>query len=487
MDVVTKTSALSRLRALVEAVEQDPESTKAWKEYVKVWTLDVPDLSKAGTAVSLLLLRLASAGEKGSGWKAKAELIRDVVIEERRGNAGPVDIAGMDIGDDKRPRKTLSNVERVLSTDPSWVGQIRLNELSDRVEIGGEPSEDTKVTEVSIALDRSHSLSVEDGMTGKVLRLVAKRHAYHPVREYLTALEWDGTKRVHSLLGEYLQCATPDGEQRVPGDDGSPLLESLSRRWMVSAVARAMRLGCKVDTVLILQGKQGHRKGTAIRTLGGADWVRSSLLEIGDKDVYQQIRGAWIYEIQEIDGMLTRKHAADLKAFVSEHKDSYRRPYGTDVEDVPRGCVFVGTTNSEAMLTDPTGSRRFWPVTVTKRIDVDRIAADRDQLWAEAVQLYRDGLAWHLTDDEEAALIEASEVYRTGDVWEGYVCDFITKNPGGDFTTADVLNSMQIAIDKQGEAAEARVRRILTSYGYASKRKRDPGGERSYRWVKGSA
>jgi putative DNA primase/helicase len=476
-------SALSRLRTLIESAKRNPESTTAWQTYTATLEQDVAELCRSGSGPETLLIQLAAVGGKGSGWSGKANSIRGLLAQARRLGRTDDNPTTLDLDTDGRPRKTLSNIERVLSSDPTWVGQIKLNELSDKVEIGGKSTSDAKVTEVAIHLDRTNGLAVEEGMTGRVLRLVGERNAYHPVREYLTGLAWDGVRRVENLLGEYLEAATPDGEQRVPGDEGSPLLEALSRRWMISAVARAMQPGCKVDTVLILQGRQGDFKGTAIRTLGGADWVRSSKLEIGDKDVYQQIRGAWIYEIQEIDGMLTRKHSADLKAFVSEHKDSYRRPYGHDVEDVFRGCVFVGTVNTEAIFADPTGSRRFWPVRVQREINYARIAADRDQLWAEAMDLYRKGTPWHLTDDEEASLVEASDTFQVVDPWEGYVQGYVAQNRE-DFTTSELLQGIGITVDKQGDAAEARVRRILTTMGFHSKRKRTGDGVRTFRWFR---
>lgn len=481
MSTETKGGAVDRLRAVIEAAERNPDNLQPWQSYLRTLADDLPWLVRAGSTVDVLLMQMRAAGGKGSGWSSRAETVGDALAKAKRSAARPVDPSGLDLGSDGRPRATLSNAERVLASDPSWVGQVRLNQLTDVVEIGGEATKDTRVTEIAISIDRSHGLTVDERVVGRVLRLVGERNGYHPVRDYLGGLVWDGVKRVDGLLEVYFKAATPEGEQRVPGDEGSPLLEALSRRWMVSAVARAMRPGCKVDTVLILQGGQGQRKSTGLAVLGGA-WFRDTRLDIGNKDAYQQARGVWIYEIQEIDGMLTRKHADELKAFVSSQTDSYRRPYAENVEDVPRGCVFSGTTNRDAILTDPTGSRRFWPVRVTGLVDTDALRRDRDQLWAEAVHLYHAGTPWHLSEDEEASLVDASDAFRAGDVWEGAVLDAAYSLAGGQgFTTAEVLSKIGVTVDKQGEAADARVRRILTDDGWVSRRCRE-GSTRLYRW-----
>lgn len=489
--MTTKTvsrSALDRLGAMIEASRRDPSNTGPWQHYILGLAADAPELVADPVALRTTLALMGELGGKGSGWKSRAEIVEQTVRDARRSSPrAPADLV-LDCDTDGRPRRTPSNAEKVLGSDPSWAGSFRLNLLTDRVEWDGAPLTDEAVTEIQIRLDRTVGLVLDEKAIGRVLRLVAKREAYHPVRDYLTRLRWDGVARLHHLLGTYMSCETPETPDRVPGDDGSPLLEAIGRRWMLSAVARAMQPGCKVDTVLILQGdRQGQRKSTAFEVLGG-EWYRNTRLEIDSKDVYQQIAGCWIYEIQEIDGMLTRKHASDLKSFCSSRVDTYRRPYGENVVDQPRGLVFSGTTNREKILLDPTGSRRFWPVKIAagSRVDVDRLTADRDQLWAEAMQLYRDGVQWYLTDEEDAALDGASDPFRAEDVWEEHFAQFLHVHPQAaieGFTTVEVLAFMQIPADRQGDSTTERIQRVIRDAGFhAQRRRRD--GTRQYLWTR---
>jgi len=472
--------AVDRLEAVLAAAERNPSDTSAWRSYVTGLDGDARELASAGLKATLAIGRMRDLGQ---GWGRRADLIEQVMREARKARDPDPGALRLDVDTDGRPRRTPSNAERVLMHDPAFDGAFRLNLLSDRVEWNGIPLTDEHVTEIGIQIDRQYQLVLDEKPLGRVIRLVSKAHAYHPVRDYLNGLEWDGVQRLATLLGDYFHAEPPEGERAVLGV--SPLLEALGRRWMVSAVARAMQPGCKVDTVLILQGAQGQRKSSAFEALGGA-WFRNTKLEIDSKDVYQQVAGVWIYEIQEIDGMLTRKHAADLKSFVSSKVDSYRRPYAEHLHDQPRSMVFAGTTNQKKILLDPTGSRRFWPVSIREGavVEYDRLVADRDQLWAEAVELYRMGVPWHLTADEDAALDGASEEYRTTDLWEEHVARILEDDPemrAGGFTTTDMLHKMQIPIERQGDVTTERIQRILQAAGYRTQRVRR-GDLRPYVW-----
>jgi predicted P-loop ATPase len=171
----------------------------------------------------------------------------------------------------------------------------------------------------------------------------------------------------------------------------------------------------KVDTVLILAGKQGARKSTAFRVLAGDDWFSDTAIDIRSKDSFQSIRGVWLYELAELAATRPRD-AESVKAFLSAPTDRYRPPYGRNVVESHRQCVFVGTTNEATFLSDPTGARRFWPVSVGT-IDIDAIRHDRGLLWAEAVEAYRAGEPWWLDPDEDRALSDAQEQYQHEDPW----------------------------------------------------------------------
>jgi putative DNA primase/helicase len=227
----------------------------------------------------------------------------------------------------------------------------------------------------------------------------------HPVRDYLGSLTWDGVPRLEPWVCRYL------------GAEDTPLNRAFGSLWMISAVARIMRPGVKVDHMLILEGPQGAKKSTALKVLAGEDWFTDELAEIGSKDAAQQMRGVWIIEIAELDA-IGRAEVSRIKAFLTRTTDRYRPPYGRHVVTVPRQCVFAGSVNPDTYLRDETGNRRFWPVRCGP-IDLDGLRRDRDQLWAEAVARHRDGAIWWL---EDPALIVAAgaeqDARYQADAWD---------------------------------------------------------------------
>lgn len=239
--------------------------------------------------------------------------------------------------------------------------------------------------------------------------MVSKRHRYHPVRSYLEALPaWDGLKRTHHWLRR--ACLEED-----EWDDREPLQQYLARvgTWFLMAmVARVMTPGCKFDYMLILEGAQGVGKSMAARILGG-DWFADSGLVLGEKDAYQNLQGVWVYEISELDGF-SRADVMKVKSFVSSPKDRFRASFDRRAKDYPRQLVFIGTTNEDHYLTDPTGNRRFWPVRVTRPVvDLEWLREHRDQLFAEALAYVRAGERFHPTHDEQRRLFDPQQQART--------------------------------------------------------------------------
>jgi hypothetical protein len=213
----------------------------------------------------------------------------------------------------------------------------------------------------------------------EALMTIAYGDKFNPVRDYLDSLKWDGTERVAQLFPHYFKC----------GDDA--YTRAVSRCFMIAAVRRMRKPGCKFDTMPILRSPQGWLKSTAVKMLFGAQWYSDADLgSLRDKDSAMKLRGIWVQEFAEMES-LTRSETGTLKAFCSRATDRQRDPYGRIVEDAPRRCVFVSTVNEGGYLKDSTGARRFWPLEVAAPIDVARIAADRDQLWAEAAALEAQG------------------------------------------------------------------------------------------------
>ena len=302
---------------------------------------------------------------------------------------------------------------------------------------------------------------------------VARERGYHPVRNYLGDLRWDGIERLDHLATDVLNI------------DDAPLTRAMLRKWMISAVARALRPGCKVDTVLILVGPQGSGKSTFFSTIAGPGRFADSIMDLSSKDAYLVLRSAWIFEWGELESMQRARASATVKAFLSSCSDNFRAPYARTNQDHPRACVIVGSTNDQRFLTDPTGGRRYWTVSTPNPIDVNALVETRDQLWAEAVVAFHASERWWLTPDEEKALAEVQEKHALVDVWEEAVlsCAEAQTALGHDVTISVLL---KLALEKPVHTWSAtdmsRVASILTRSGWEMCRPRQLDGTRPRVW-----
>jgi hypothetical protein len=261
----------------------------------------------------------------------------------------------------------------------------------------------------------------------------ARLTEWHPVREYLRGLRWDGAPRIWSWV------------PRFYGAPDTDLFREIGARWLIGAVARVMRPGCKMDTVLTLAGPQGSGKSRSLEALAGG-WFSDSPLPIGDKDGAQTIVGTWIWELAELSDV-QKKTFETVKAFLSSATDRYRPSYGRrgDVESVPRQTVFCATVNPEEgsrFLRDRTGNRRFWYVPVdrtkTAQVDVPALEDERDQLWAEALAMFDAGERWHLPAGLETELEGAQEAAQgESDAWTSLVTGWLHTEAPPFFTTAE--------------------------------------------------
>jgi putative DNA primase/helicase len=285
----------------------------------------------------------------------------------------------------------------------------------------------------------------------------------HPVQAYLGALKWDRQPRIDTWLQDYLQAS------EVPPGVG--------RRWLLSAVRRALQPGCKVDTTLILVGQQGAGKSSGMRALmPDPAWFSDTPIDMGSKDAYLAMQGVWCMEVAELSSMRARD-AESIKAFLSAQVDRFRPPYGRNMVELPRGTVFVGTTNEQEFLDDPSGARRFWPVKVG-RIDVLAITRDRDQLWAEAAHACSRGEPHWLTRDESTELADMQEQYQRTDPWTGRVAEWLQGQPA--VVLADVLTEgLRLDAAQSHKGAAMRVAGILTRLGWLKRRVRTNGKRRT--------
>jgi predicted P-loop ATPase len=235
--------------------------------------------------------------------------------------------------------------------------------------------------------------------------------------------------------------------------------------FLIAMVARIFDPGCKVDYMLILEGEQGAGKSRACRVLGG-DWFSDSLPDLHDKDAAQHVRGKWLIELAEL-AAIGRAEAEALKAFISRPVERYRPAYGRKEVIEPRQSVFVGTTNRSVYLRDETGARRFWPVKVGA-IDIQALAHDRDQLFAEAVVAYRsDEKWWPDTDFESGRIKPEQEARYEADPWEEAIASYIAGRSRVQVTDI-AREALHIeSISKIGTSEQRRIASVLTSRGWA--------------------
>lgn len=326
-----------------------------------------------------------------------------------------------------RVMKLASNLALFLTHARMWRDAFRLNEMTQTEEVwmselipsGVEcaPLQATHVTKAANLFERLEDLTFSTATFREQAELRASENPYDPLVSYLSDLEWDGVERLKDLFTLYFGALAIDEE----GRDMRPYLEAIGRCWAIQAAARGLSPGCKADTVLHLEGPQGAGKSTAVSILAG-EWYFETPLKIGDKDSWAQCSRQWLVELPELRGA-HRTNVEDFKAFITQRRDNFRKPWGRNSVNLPRRCLFVGTTNESMYLADSTGNRRHWIVKVGK-IDLEALRRDRDQIWAEAAHRYSAGEQWHLTPEEETLAAAQAETRTSQDTLSEVIHDY---------------------------------------------------------------
>lgn len=355
----------------------------------------------------------------------------------------------------------LANAVTAIRGDAELANAIRFDEMQ-RVPmlvspIGDRgafprPLTDSDVIRVQDWMQHAGIKRIAKETVADAIRLRADENSFHPVRDYLESLTWDGLPRLDNWLRTYV------------GTEDGAYTRAVGRMFLISMVARIFRPGAKVDHMLVLEGPQGAMKSSACAVLGGA-WFSDSMPDVSDgKDAVQHLRGKWLIEVSEMHAM-GRADTALLKAFISRTVERYRPSHARLEVIEPRQVVFVGTTNKDTYLRDETGGRRFWPVKCGQ-IDIARLTADRDQLFAEAVVLYKAGEAWwpSKTLETEFILPQQSARYEA-DVWEENIAKFLAAR--GDVTVGEVAHgALRLEAARVGTAEQRRIAAALERLGW---------------------
>lgn len=270
--------------------------------------------------------------------------------------------------------------------------------------VDGEAITDDDAVNIKVWLSREWGIEPTVNIVFEAISHIVSANTYHPVREYLGTLEWDGTPRVDTWLRDYCGAEGPE-----------PYLSDVSRKTLLAAVTRIHEPGAKFDHMLILEGKQGFGKSTLSEILAMDKWFLANLPNLADKDAALNLLGQWFVEMPELANF-KRSELETIKAFVSRRIDKVRPPYGRKVLELRRQCIFIGTTNASFYLIDKTGNRRYWPVVVTRMVDFKGLRDVRDQLFAEAMWIYRNAPEPLWLDSEESKVqsehVQASKTHE---------------------------------------------------------------------------
>ncbi len=371
---------------------------------------------------------------------------------------------------ERGPHPTVSNAILIMGNDDRLAGLLAYDEFGHRVVITRtpprafegardppgpypRPSNEADITLVQGYLQRAYSLRVSMQVARQAAETSAELERYHPVTAWLDRLAWDGTPRIatwlHAAFG-------------VPTD---AYHEAVGTKFLCAAVRRVRTPGTKFDHVLVLEGDQGKGKSRACEALFSTRWFKDDLShDLSDKDAQQGMAGRWGIELAELQVLVRSTHQA-AKSFISRTVDNFRPSYGRNFVDRPRQCVFIGTTNEKDWLTDTTGNRRYWPISCAKA-DVDWIEANREQLWAEAVEMETWDTPLWLEDDLVRQTAEVSQESRMAeDVWRQPIAGFVALLV--EVTMSDILHlGLTLPRDRQNRASEMRVAAILRSMGW---------------------
>ena len=357
-------------------------------------------------------------------------------------------------------RQSIQNCVTVLQKDPVLAGSIRRNELTDKTEIvkdvgwkrRGEAITDTDVNQIRLYLENHYGLTREKQIRA-ALDIVSSENSFHPIRDYLNTLVWDGVERIRHLLPKYL------------GAEESDYVYEMTKLMMLGAISRVFHPGCKFEIMLCLVGGQGAGKSTLLRFLAIRDeWFTDDLRRLDDDNVYRKMQGHWFIEMAEMLATTSAKSIELIKSFLSRTKETYKIPYEVHPEDRPRQCVFLGTSNNVNFLPyDKTGNRRFAPVQIdASRAEHHPLENEQEcrqyiiDCWAEAMTIYRSGDFKLTFPKEMEETVRAMQMeYMPDDSTFGVIQHFLDTFSGNE------VCAIQIYEEAFGQTYDPRNRSVL--------------------------
>ena len=390
-----------------------------------------------------------------------------------------------DLDQHGNPKKTLKNAVNYIYTWPEIIGTVKFNSFTGNLEVAKPLPWHKKRTSSNIWEDsdivlmkyylakKLKGVEFSSQMLWEAIQTAGKRHSYHPIRDYVSGIKWDGKKRLDSWLSTY--CGTKD--------DG--YTSTIGRKLLIGMVSRIFVPGIKFDYCLILEGAQGIGKSTICAILGG-EWYGDVVLDPHARDTIDAIRGKWVIELSEME-VTRRAEAQALKAFISRTTDRTRLAYERTTKDFPRQCVFVGTINPDEMgyLTDTTGNRRFWPVRCEGAFDLEGFRKAKDQILAEAYVAFKGGEELFLSGDVAKMAEIEQNARRHVDPWHDAIADWAEAQ--SEVTELSMQQVYELVLGGNvksiSRAEQIRIGRILSDMGW---RKSRPlrGGSRQHIYSK---
>jgi len=340
-------------------------------------------------------------------------------------------------------RECVPNVVSILRHHSDWAGVVAFDEFSQKV-VKRSPAPyddasrfrkceewtDVDDTRVQIWMSKHEGFAPSSRLVAESVEVVARHNNFHPVLEYLKALKWDGIGRVDYWMTTHLNVEENEYSKRV------------SAWFLIGMCNRVINPGCKFDYCLVLEGKQGRMKSSALRALAG-EWFSDTELDLAHKDAMSAIRGHWLHEFGEM-GSIARTESMRQKSFLSRQVDEFRPSYGRREIRCPRQLVFAGTTNEWQWNKDPTGGRRFWPVTIPDEVDVKGLEQERDQLLAEAYIRATKGERYWPTAQEQEEIFDPVQLIReSSEAFVEILASWLESpvGPGPDFSISDAIMS----------------------------------------------